>query len=255
MLQTIGERLSFAPPEVAAALGRFRDAIAAAAGANLAGLVLYGGLARGRYRPGQSDVNVVVLLRDASAAALGAIAPALRDAWREVRLEPMILTPADMPSAAESFPTKLLDIRRRHVVLYGEDPFAGLTVSPRDVLRRVETEMRNLLLRLRRRYVMAHGDEWVVTRLLAEAAVTLRVSLATLLELTGRELPAEETTSAILEAGARAFDLDAATLARLNDLRRDAAGDGPVDVAATLDAAIAVAGRVAELATRLEVGA
>ena len=48
----------------------------------LAGLLVYGGLARGRYRPGKSDVNVVVVLREAGAAALAAIAPALRTAGR-----------------------------------------------------------------------------------------------------------------------------------------------------------------------------
>src|SRR5260370_25984489 len=75
------------PAEVSAALGRLREDLGRAAGGNLKGLLLYGGVARGRYRPGRSDINLVVLLADMSAAALQAIAPALRAAWRAARVE------------------------------------------------------------------------------------------------------------------------------------------------------------------------
>src|ERR1700687_3745663 len=50
-----------APPQTAAALARLRDDLQRAAGKNLAGIILYGGLARGRYHPGKSDINLVVL--------------------------------------------------------------------------------------------------------------------------------------------------------------------------------------------------
>src|SRR5689334_15323519 len=116
------------PTLVTAALNRMRDEMIRAIGANLAGLILYGGLARGRYRPGQSDVNLIVLLRQASGEALEAIAPALREAWRAIRVEPFLLTPADVPGAALAFATKFFDIKDHHYVLMGEDPFASLTI-------------------------------------------------------------------------------------------------------------------------------
>ncbi len=64
------DQLPGAPAAIARAIERLKDELARAAGENLAGLILYGGLARGRYRPGKSDVNVVVLLHDASPSAL-----------------------------------------------------------------------------------------------------------------------------------------------------------------------------------------
>src|SRR5882724_5145092 len=84
-----GQPMPETPPAVAAALDRLKEELGRAAGTNLAGLILYGGLARGRYRPGKSDVNVVVLLRDASAATLTAIAPALRTARRAANVVPL----------------------------------------------------------------------------------------------------------------------------------------------------------------------
>src|SRR6202521_4117339 len=99
------------PAVVAGVLTRLKDDLVRSAGANLAGLILYGGLSRGRYRPGKSDVNVVVLLRDASPASLAAIAPALRVARRSANVVPLILTPAEVRPAALVFPTKFLDIK------------------------------------------------------------------------------------------------------------------------------------------------
>src|SRR6516225_5632648 len=147
--------LSAAPPAIATALQQLKEELTRAAGANLAGLILYGGLARGRYRAGQSDVNVVVLLHDVSAPSLAAVAPALQAARRAAAVEPMLLTPGEVLAAAVSFPTKFLDIREHHVVLAGADPFANLDVPREAVRQRVAQQLRNLALRIRRRYLTA----------------------------------------------------------------------------------------------------
>ena len=133
-----------APADVVAALRKLRDDLKQAAGANLAGLVLYGGVARGRYHAGRSDINLVVLLREASADALAAIAPALRQAWHAIRVEPFLLTPAEVARSADAFPTKFFDIRDRHLVLLGENPFAGLAVAREHVRLRIEQELQRL---------------------------------------------------------------------------------------------------------------
>src|SRR5215211_4227575 len=107
------------PQDVRSAIERLRDDISSAAGPNLAGLILYGSLARGRYRPGKSDINVVVLLTDTSTPSLAAIAPALRAGWRAVRVEPFILDLSEVQSMTDAFPTKLLDIQEHHILLMG----------------------------------------------------------------------------------------------------------------------------------------
>ena len=83
-----------APPATTAGLGRLRDDLERAAGKNLAGLILYGSLARGRYHAGSSDINIVVLLHDASGPMLAAVAPALRGAWRSLEVEPLMFAPS-----------------------------------------------------------------------------------------------------------------------------------------------------------------
>jgi hypothetical protein len=209
------------PPEITAALVRLRDGLAQAAGKNLAGLILYGGLARGRFRPGQSDVNVVVLLHDMAADQLKAIMAPLRVARRSIGVEPLLLIPREVHQAADVFPTKFLDIKEHHVVLAGEDPFASLTVEPEHIRLRVEQTLRNLTLRLRRRYVALGDDADELARALVGIARPLALELGALLRLSGKELPAQDRTSALLAEAASAFGLDAQALADLSALRQN----------------------------------
>jgi hypothetical protein len=211
-----------APAEIAAEIDRLTNALTQAAGPNLAGLILYGGLARGRFRPGNSDVNVVVLLHDASFSALIEIAPALQTARRSAGVAPMILTPSEVSEAADVFPTKFLDIKRYHLVLAGEDPFAMLEVPHEHVRLRIEQELRNMLLRLRRLGLDAVTDARLRARGLTRIARPLAIQLSDLLRLAGKQVPAGDRTSAIFEAAAAVFDLNAIALASLAELRLNA---------------------------------
>jgi hypothetical protein len=208
-----------APAAVSAALDDLATALPAAAGADFAGLVLYGGLARGRFREGRSDVNVVVLLRRADAGVLDRIAPALRAARRSAGVETMLLTPQEVPAAAHDFPTKFLDIRRHHLLLAGEDPFATLQVPRALVQRRIAQSLRNLLLRLRRRYAIAFDDAAELKTTLADLARPLAIELAALLADGGHAVPEADRTAAIYAAAAQAFGLDAGALADVAALR------------------------------------
>jgi hypothetical protein len=241
--------LAAAPSPVAAALDGLKAELARASGTNFAGIVLYGGLARGRFRPGKSDVNVVVLLHDVSASALAAIAPALRAARRAAGVEPMVLTPGEVPAAAAAFPTKFLDIQAYHIVLAGEDPFAGLEV-PREAIRmRVAQQLRNLALRLRRRYLAVHADTDAQVAALANLARPLALEVAALLRLEGKPVPSEDRTAIIFDTAAAAFDLDRDALGRLAALRQDQ--EANEDVPALFAKTLAIVARLADIAAQL----
>ena len=239
-----------APGEIRARLSELCEELSQAAGANLRGLILYGGLARGRYRPGKSDINLVVLLDDTSTESLSAIAPALRAAWRAVRVEPFIINASEAARLAETFPTKLLDIQTHHIVLMGEDPFIGIDVSRKLMCLRIEQSLTNLVLRLRRRYISIFDDPRSLALALAEQAVPLKVELAALLQLAGKDEPSESTSAAVLESAAAAFELDREALSLMAALRRDA--PTPEDLPALYNRALATIARAAEIVSRME---
>jgi hypothetical protein len=243
-------QLAAAPPAIAATLERLKDELSRVSGSNLAGLVLYGGLARGRYRPGRSDVNVVVLLHEVSASALAAIAPPLRAARRAAGVEPMVLAPGEVPLAAAAFPTKFLDIQAYHIVLAGQSPFAKLEV-PREAIRmRIAQQLRNLALRLRRRYLMVQSDAEAQAAALTNVARPLALEAAALLRLAGKLVPAEDRTAAIFDAAGAAFDLDREALGRLAALRQDQ--DAMEDVPSLFAKMLAIVARLADIAAQLQ---
>src|SRR5262252_394956 len=96
-----------APVAVATALGHIVDELRAAAGDNLVALVLYGGLARGRYRGPRSNVDLAVVLEDASPERVGEVTPALMAALRAARVDAWIVARGEIPRLADVFPTKL----------------------------------------------------------------------------------------------------------------------------------------------------
>jgi hypothetical protein len=240
------------PPDVSVALDRLKEELGRTQGTNFVGLILYGGLARGRYRPGKSDVNVVVLLRDASAARLTAIAPGVRAARRSANVMPLILTLAEVRPAALVFPTKFLDIKDHHVVLAGEDPFAALEVPREVVSRRIAQELRNFSLRLRNRFVATLDDPSAQSGVLADLARPLAIEVAALMRLAGKPMPTDDRSAAIFEAAATSFDADGEALVQIAGLRHNEGPSG--DLTALFGRVLVTLDRLTDHAERLQEG-
>lgn len=199
------------PDTVARALVKLTGALEAVD--DVRGLVLYGSLARGEHRAEESDVNLAVSLGRGSADTLRALHEPLRVAWRAVRVEPLVVRAAEVARLAEVFPIKILDIHRHHVVLSGEDPFAGVVVEPADLRKRTEQELHNHLLRLRRHYVFSGDNPAALAKAVYRSTKALRYELGALLHLRGEAVAL--SVASVLPAAARVLNLDAGALARL----------------------------------------
>jgi len=239
------------PVAVATALGHVRDELRAAAGENLVALVLYGGVARGRYRGPQSDIDLAVVIEDASTERVRELTPVLLAAWRAARVEPWIVARSELGRLAEVFPSKLLDISEHHLTLAGEDVFSGLRIDARQLRFRVEQELTNLSLRLRRHQISLAGDPASMAAYLLGVARPLAIQLAALLRAAGRQVPAEDRSAAIFAQAAAEFGLDGEALAALAALRQ---GEVPTaDVGDIFGRVHTSATRAAEVAAGLEV--
>lgn len=191
-----------APPEVKAGLEKTCRALDATG--VVTGLVLFGGLARGHYVPHESDVNLVVLVTDGAPTTISAIAEPLRAGYRSIRVEPLILTFDEVARSADVFPTKFQDIAAHHVVLAGTSPFASLQIPKEHLRLRVEQELRNASLRLRRRGVASWGRPEELDRLVRELLPGLSIDLRALLGILQRQEPSGDDLRALLLAVAEA---------------------------------------------------
>jgi predicted nucleotidyltransferase len=182
------------PSHVTAALSAFLDAARSAFGENLRSVVLFGSGAEGKLRT-TSDVNLMLVLRAIDRAQFDDIRDALRVARAAVRLEPMFVLESELGEAAEAFANKFEDIRRRHVLLHGDDLVSNLKISPEALRRRLRQVLLNQTLRLRDLYAERSLREEQAATAIAEAAGPLRVAAASILELEGR--PASDPKTAL----------------------------------------------------------
>ncbi len=123
--------------------------------------------------------------------------------------------------------------------------FSGVRIDARHLRFRVEQELTNLSLRLRRHQV------WLADVYLVGIARPLAIQIAALLRVAGRELPAEDRSAAIFTQAAAELGLDAVALAAVASWRQ---GEAPAeDVADIFGRVHASATRAAAVAAALEV--
>lgn len=172
------------PDRIKSALSAFVDSTLTAFNKDLRSIVLFGSGAEGNLRP-TSDVNVVVVLEKFDQTKADQMREPLRQAEAAINLKAMFLLAHEVTPASQAFAVKFADIKRRHVVLYGEDPFSEVSLSREDSISRLKQTLLNQTLRLRESYISRGLREEQLTRVIADAAGPLRTCAATLLELEG----------------------------------------------------------------------
>lgn len=201
--------ISQLPERVQQKLQELQQRLQRALGDGLDALLVFGSAARGGYQEGISDVDVLIVLNDDGPETLTAIAEAVRQARYAARIEAMILTSAEIPRAADVFPLFYDDIRQRHAVLYGKDPFAGLAISDEHRRLRIEQELREIQIRMRRAVTDSAGPDQL-RGLLRRKLRQLRGPLHALLKRRGYGTP--DDLGSVLRALASRYDLDLAPL-------------------------------------------
>jgi len=172
------------PAEVGAWLTQASETLIECLGEELEALVLFGSAAEGLMRA-SSDVNLLVVLRRFDPERIDKASTVLEDAAAAVELHPMFLLGSEVELAAESFSVKFDDIAHRHVVLYGKDPFEGLSIPRAQIAKRLQQVLFNLMLRLRTLYANGRAREESLAEVIADTAAPLRRSAYAILELRG----------------------------------------------------------------------
>jgi predicted nucleotidyltransferase len=147
------------------------------AATNLECVILFGSAARGDFREGHSDLNVVCILKSLSVEELGRLACVVK--WWCVdqnEPEPLFFTHEELRQAADVFAIEILDMKQGRRVLYGEDLVANIEVPMNLHRLQIERDLRTVLLKLRQHYLRAPGNSH-------ELAPVLRKSFSGVLTL------------------------------------------------------------------------
>jgi predicted nucleotidyltransferase len=199
------------PVAVQRHLEQLRDRLVSVLGPELVALVTFGSAVRGGYRAEQSDVDVLLVLRDPTPARLNQVAEPIQAARDAARVEVIVLGASEIPRAADVFPLFYDDIRRCHVVLAGENPLATLNIQDQHRRLRIEQELREAHIRLRRVVMDCRGTAQQLAGGVTRKVRQVRSPLYALLTLV-KLLPDDTVESVLAMAGER-YKVDGKSLA------------------------------------------
>ena len=171
------------PAHIRDSVQDFTERVSAALGNNLQSLTVVGSSLTADFKPGQSDINTVLVLGRQNLDALNAIASLARPMSKKKISPPLLMTPSYIERSSDVFGVEFLDFQLTHRTVLGEDPFASLTFEKKDVRLQCERELKATLIRLRQGYIAAAANRRLVRDILISTAKALAPLLRAMLWL------------------------------------------------------------------------
>jgi hypothetical protein len=148
----------------------------------LLSIVVYGGQVDGNAT---APLQSLALVSSLTAADLEACAHLVGDWTRAGIGTPLILPDGEFRASLDVFPLEYGEIVRAHTLVYGTDPFDGVSISAGDLRLACEAQAKSHLLHLRQGYVQTGGRLPAVARLVAQSAPAFAALLRNVGRLTG----------------------------------------------------------------------
>ena len=188
-----------------------------AADKNLENVTLYGSAVSGDYDPEYSNINLLCVLNDTALPKLLALAPAAKWWTKQKHPAPLILTREELDRSADVFAIELMDMRQHHRVLFGADVVATLTIPTQLHRAQLEYELREKLILLRQRMLLAAGDKRLMWDLLLRSVPSFATLFRHALIAQGKPVPA--TRRDAVKALAVNLGWDASSFEHLLEIR------------------------------------
>ena len=199
-------------------LHSFADRLREAAGNNLLSLILYGSAASGES-DSYSDLNLLCVLRDLSFSHLLPLSN-LVDSWiKQGQRPPLLISEKELRDSADVFSIELLDMKQHHKVLFGKDFLNDLPVPMHMHRAQVEYELREKLILLRQRLLLAANDDARICDLLLHSFPAFITLLRHVLVAQGK--PAPTTRAETIKALIAESESDADLFHQLLEARKE----------------------------------
>jgi len=173
-------------PQSEKILVRFIQELRALLAEELIAVALYGSGAGGNFVPGASDLNVVIVVKEARFDVLQKLQTRLAEWHTQGFAVPLLLDEEFLRRSRDVFPMEFHDIKEQHRLLWGEDVFRALEIDTRHLRFQAEHEARSKLLRLRALYLECAGDPPRLQALLLDSLKTFLILMRNLIRLHGK---------------------------------------------------------------------
>jgi predicted nucleotidyltransferase len=189
-----------------------------AGGSNLQSVVLYGSAVSDEFHPGFSDINLLCLFRELPFSVFEQLASVVAPWNRQKLPTPLLMTTEELQRVTDVFVIELIDIQAHHRVLYGNADIISRLVIPTHLHRtQVEYELREKLILLRQRMLMATNNQGQLWELMARSVSSFVTLIRHALMLMKEPIPAAKPK--MLELAALQLRFDASALLEILNVR------------------------------------
>jgi len=197
----INLKLDALPEHIRDSIKYFTDKLTSELADNLQSITVVGSSLTGDFRPGQSDINTVLVLDKQSLSSLNAIASQAKPMRKKRISPPLLMTESYIEQSLDVFGVEFLDFQLTHKTILGSDPFESLSFDKKDVRLQCERELKAMLIRLRQGYIASAANKKLVRDVLISTAKGLTPFLRAILWLKNIDRPvqAEPTLSKAAE--------------------------------------------------------
>ena len=141
------------PANAQKVLEPFLNAVMTECGENVVSIVAYGSVTGPDYNPKTSDINIAVVLKDASISKLKPLLKTAKKGIKSGITAPLFLTPEYIKMSLDTFPIEFSTMKDSRCVLFGEDTLESITVDTADLRRECEYQLKGKMLMIRQAYL------------------------------------------------------------------------------------------------------
>lgn len=109
-------------------------------GEKLKSCIVYGSIAKGTYKEGMSDINMIVVVDEVDYDEIEKIKNNLSKIAIKNMIKVFFFTDWFLSSSSDVFPVEWKDIKENHIVVYGEDITEKITVKEENLRIQLERE-------------------------------------------------------------------------------------------------------------------
>lgn len=173
-------------------INKFADELSNIYGDHLESVILYGSAANGEFHKGHSDYNTILILKSLAPVEVAKSTKLVKKWMGEGNPPPLFFTKQIILESADVFPIEFTDIKERHKVLIGTDPFTDIKIDIKNLRHQCEHELRSKLLNLRSKIAILSDQPKELIRLILESSSSFFAIFGGVLRLSGIKNPSSK---------------------------------------------------------------
>jgi len=155
-------------PQISLKLEEFIRKVCNLYQADVVSIILYGSASSGEFIEDRSNVNLLIVLDNATIANCSKIEPVI-NSKRYKEFEPIFFSKEDLLSSTDVFPIEFLDMRENYKVLFGEDVLKDLNIDLKNLRFQCEHELKSKLILMRQAYIKLNQNKAALESMLLKS--------------------------------------------------------------------------------------